>query len=67
MYSLLLKDEDFVPITLQRNGNLKLTVLYPDGSIMRRLWEPSEGVDTHYAFTAGVWLRHSFSSFTDAL
>ncbi len=51
-YSLELRDGDFVPITLQQDGNLKLTVMRRGGPIMRRFPEPSEDADTHYAFTA---------------
>ena len=68
IYSIALKDGDYASFSISQRGTVNLTILRPDGSLMRRFPEPSGDAGNNYAFSAegagtvaliAIWvLRH---------
>jgi hypothetical protein len=52
IYSIALKDGDYAGFSISQRGTVNLTILRPDGSLMRRFPEPSGDVGNNYAFSA---------------
>lgn len=52
IYSIALKDGDYAGFSIAQRGTSHLTILRPDGSLMRRFPEPSDDAENHYAFSA---------------
>jgi len=51
-YSISLNDGDYVSASITQNGRVNMTILNPDGSLMRRFPGPPGDAKKQFAFTA---------------
>jgi enterochelin esterase-like enzyme len=60
-YSIALKDGDYASFSISQPGKAYLTIVRPDGSLMRRFPEPSGDAEKDYAFSAEGAGTYSFN------
>lgn len=60
-YTVALNDGDYVSASINQHGKVNVTILNPDGSLMRRFPGPSSDAKTQIVFAAGGAGRYSIN------